>query len=84
VQLRGIVSDLPLESILLETDAPYLTPAGVRDRRNSPVNIPVIANAVANLKGIPLGDVAAATTRNARRIFGLSPATMLKQSVSEP
>ena len=75
IQLREIVRSLPLESMLLETDAPYLTPAGVKDRRNSPVNIPVIAKAVAILKGVPVEEVARTTTKNAVRVFGL-PVTL--------
>jgi TatD DNase family protein len=71
VRLREIVSALPIECLLLETDAPYLAPAGVRDRRNSPVNIPVIAAAVASLRALPIEEVARATTQNARGVFGL-------------
>ena len=83
-QLRAIVRDLPLESILLETDAPYLTPAGVKDRRNSPVNIPLIATAVARLKGVSVEEVAAATSRNAMRVFGLSLETPDEQAEMRP
>jgi TatD DNase family protein len=70
-QLREIVSRLPLDRVLLETDAPYLTPAGVKDRRNSPVNIPIIARALASLREIESGDVAQATSANAAGLFGL-------------
>jgi TatD DNase family protein len=70
-RLREIVQSLPLASLLLETDSPYLTPAGVTDRRNSPVNIPVIAAAVAELKGCSIDEVARETTLTAMRIFNL-------------
>ncbi|MEA2582669.1 MAG: TatD DNase family protein [Thermomicrobiales bacterium] len=71
-RLREIVRNLPMDRLLLETDAPYLTPAGIKDRRNSPVNIPAIAATLASLKSVTLDDVANATTENARRVFGLS------------
>jgi TatD DNase family protein len=69
--LRDIVRDVPLDRIVLETDSPYLTPAGVTDRRNSPANIPRIALALAMLKAIPVSDVAAQTTSTAVSVFGL-------------
>ena len=70
-RLRSIVRILPMDRLLLETDAPYLTPAGVKNRRNSPVNIPRIAAAVAALKDASVAEVAATTTATARRLFGL-------------
>lgn len=70
-RLRDIVRQLPLDRLLLETDAPYLAPAGVKDRRNAPVNIPIVAAAVATLKGLEVSDVAGATTANAVGLFGL-------------
>jgi TatD DNase family protein len=70
-RLREIVQSLPMERLVLETDAPYLTPAGVNDRRNSPVNIPVIAEAVASLKEQSIEEIATATTENAHRLFGV-------------
>lgn len=76
-RLREIVARLPLDRIVLETDSPYLAPASVRDRRNSPVNIPVIARSLAELKSAPIEQVAAATTANAVRFFGL-PAVLLE------
>jgi TatD DNase family protein len=69
--LRDIVRGLPMDRLLLETDSPYLTPAGVTDRRNSPVNIPMIAGAVASLKGMGVEEVAQATTANAVGLFRL-------------
>jgi TatD DNase family protein len=71
-RLRSVVRDLPMDRILLETDAPYLTPVGVRNRRNSPVNVPVIAVALAMFKELPVSRVAEATTDNAVRTFGLA------------
>ncbi len=69
--LRDIIRNVPLDRIVLETDSPYLTPAGVPGRRNSPANIPHIALALATLKAIPVSDVAAQTTSTAVSVFGL-------------
>ncbi|GIW03551.1 MAG: hydrolase TatD [Thermomicrobiales bacterium] len=69
--LRDLVRDLPLDRIVLETDAPYLTPAGIRDRRNSPINIPHIAKALAAIKELPAEEIAARSTRTAVELFGL-------------
>jgi TatD DNase family protein len=70
-RLRQILTEIPLEHILLETDAPYLVPAGLRVRRNEPANIPVIAERFATLRGISVEQVATATTRNAIHLFRL-------------
>jgi TatD DNase family protein len=69
--LRQLLAEIPLEHILLETDAPYLVPAGLRDRRNEPANIPVIAERFAALRGISVEQVASATTKNAKSVFRL-------------
>ncbi len=69
--LRDAVRALPIESFLLETDAPYLPPQARRGQRNDPSSIPVIAGRAAELKGLSLDDVARVTTRNARELFGL-------------
>jgi len=60
---------IPLERILLETDAPYLAPTPLRGSRNESANIPRIAEFLAGIKGISVGEVARATTRNAVRLF---------------
>jgi TatD DNase family protein len=74
--LREAVPHIPAERLLLETDAPYLLPRDLspqpKSRRNEPGNLPHIAHAVARARGEPLSLVAAATTRNARRLFGLN------------
>lgn len=71
VRLRDILKTIPLDRLILETDSPYLTPASIKDRRNTPANIPVIASSLATLKEVPLGVVANVTTINAHRVFGL-------------
>lgn len=62
---------IPLERILLETDAPYLAPTPLRGTRNESANIPLIAARLAELKGISIEEVAAATTANARKLFAI-------------
>jgi TatD DNase family protein len=82
--LRGILADIPLEHILLETDAPYLVPAGMRDRRNEPANIPVIAERFAALRGISVEQVATVTTGNASSVFRLAVAPESPTGVESP
>ena len=62
---------VPLESLLLETDSPYLAPIPQRGQRNEPAFIPHIAAALAQLKGVPVEEVARVTTANAQRLFKL-------------
>ncbi len=65
------VKDIPLEQIVLETDAPYLTPAPHRGKRNEPAFVGLVAEAVARIKRVPLEEVERVTTANAQRLFGL-------------
>ena len=69
--LRAVAGAVPLENMLLETDAPYLAPIPQRGQRNEPAFIPHIAGALAQLKGVPVEEVARVTTANAQRLFGL-------------
>lgn len=62
---------IPLDRLLLETDAPYLTPVPHRGKRNEPTYIPHIAERIAQLKQLPLETVAATTTQQARLLFQL-------------
>ena len=67
--LREVIKFTPLESLLLETDAPYLSPEGFRGKRNEPAQVRLLAELVAGLKGLKLEELAKATTENARRFF---------------
>ncbi len=69
--LAPVVASMELSHILLETDAPYLTPTPHRGKRNESAYIPLIAAVVAELQAVPLEQVAEVTTANAVRIFGL-------------
>ena len=70
-KLPEVVARIPLEKILLETDAPYLTPAPYRGRRNESMYIPVIAAKIARIKACPVEEVATITTANAVSLFKL-------------
>jgi TatD DNase family protein len=67
--LRGIVRDLPLGRLLIETDSPYLAPVPYRGKRNEPAFVRATAAAVAALKGVEMEALAAATTANFFRLF---------------
>lgn len=69
--LPETVSQIPLECILLETDAPYMAPTPLRGTRNESANIPLIAAKVAEAKGIDIETVAAVTTENAKKLFAI-------------
>jgi len=69
--LREAVKGMPLDRILVETDCPYLTPVPHRGKRNEPVYVEYVVEALARIKEIPREQVAAATTANAYRLFGL-------------
>jgi len=62
---------MPLEHLLLETDAPDQPDADNRGQRNEPARLRLVCDTIAGLRGIPPDEVAAATTDNARRLFGL-------------
>lgn len=70
-RLPGLVRALPLERLLIETDCPYLTPHPHRGKRNEPAYVRLVAEAIAQIKEIPLEQVARITTANARALFGL-------------
>lgn len=70
--LAEVVKEISLEHIVLETDAPYLTPTPFRGKRNEPSFIPIIAQKIAEIKNCPLEEVAEYTTNNAKRIFNLN------------
>ena len=68
-ELRAIVRDVPLDRLLVETDAPYLAPVPHRGKRNEPAFVAATAAAVAALKGLPLQDLAEVTSANFFRLF---------------
>lgn len=70
-KLKEIVTEIPLEHILLETDSPYLAPEPFRGKRNDSSYLTYVAEEIANLKGITCAEVIAQTEKNARELFGL-------------
>jgi TatD DNase family protein len=58
-----------LERMLVETDSPYLTPVPHRGKRNEPAYVRFIAETIAEIKGVPLEEVAQRTTRNVQDLF---------------
>jgi TatD DNase family protein len=70
--LRDAVRHIPLDRLLVETDAPFLAPVPHRGRRNEPAHVRVVAEAVATTRNEPFAVIADATTANARRLFRLT------------
>jgi TatD DNase family protein len=73
--LRDLLATLSPQRVLLETDAPYLVPAGVRGRRNEPANVPTIGRRLGAVWGYEPDAFAALTTANAGRALGLTGGT---------
>jgi len=69
-RLRGLVREIPLERLLVETDAPYLAPHPYRGKRNEPARVALVAAAVAEVQGVTEAAVIHQTMANARRLFG--------------
>ena len=65
------IKDIPMEYLFLETDAPYLPPVPYRGKRNEPAFMIEVAKKLAEIKDLPLHEIAAITTANAERLFGL-------------
>lgn len=68
-RIRALARSLPIESIVLETDAPDIPPAWLNGGRNTPAELPRIAETLANLRGMPLASLLAITSDNARRVL---------------
>jgi TatD DNase family protein len=69
--LREVVRQVPIEHLLVETDAPYLAPQPVRGKRNEPAFVRHTAEAIAKIKGLSYGDVTRITGFNAMQLFGI-------------
>ncbi|CAN7398960.1 TatD family hydrolase [Bosea sp. LjRoot237] len=67
--LRAIARDIPLEHLLVETDAPYLAPTPYRGKRNEPSYVVETAKVLADVKGVSFDEIARITTENARRCY---------------
>jgi TatD DNase family protein len=72
-ELRSIASEVPMDRLLVETDAPYLAPPPHRGQRNEPSYVVKTAKVLAEVKGVSLDAIAAATTDNFYRLFSKVP-----------
>ena len=70
-KLKETVEAIPLEKIVLETDCPYLSPEPNRGKRNSSLNLPYIAQEIANIKNLTYEEVVDVTLNNAKRLYKL-------------
>lgn len=71
--IRAVMARVPLDRLLVETDAPYLTPVPLRGRRNEPAYVQYVVQFLAEWRGLDPKELAATTTANACRFFGLPP-----------
>jgi len=69
--LPAVVARIPMEHILLETDAPYLAPVPYRGKRNESAYLPLVAARLAEIKGLSLNEIETITTDNAKRLFAI-------------
>ncbi|NYF19717.1 TatD DNase family protein [Xanthomonas sp. JAI131] len=70
-RLRRLAAELPLQQLLLETDAPDQPDASIRGERNEPARLRTVLDTIAALRGQPAAEIAEQTTRNAQQLFGL-------------
>ena len=69
--IKDVIVKLPLDRLLLETDSPFLAPTPKRGETNEPANIPLIANFLANIKGISIEEVSKQTENNINKLFNI-------------
>ena len=69
-EIRDVAKKVPLEQILVETDSPYLAPVPHRGKTNEPAYVSLVAQKLAEIKGITLEELTAVTTANVQRLFG--------------
>lgn len=71
-QPKEVLEKTPMDRLLIETDAPYLTPHPYRGKRNETAYVRLVAETAAQLKGVSLEEIAEQTTKNAKKLFGIS------------
>ncbi len=68
---KEVAAEIPLDKLLIETDCPYLAPHPYRGKRNEPGYVKLVAEQIAEIKGLTFEEVAEATTRNAKKLFAI-------------
>ncbi|WP_074954853.1 TatD family hydrolase [Alicyclobacillus macrosporangiidus] len=71
--VRQAAAGVPLDALVVETDSPYLSPHPFRGKRNEPERVRLVAEKLAEIRGLPLEELAAITTQNALRLFRRVP-----------
>ena len=71
VKVKEVAKEVPLDKLLLETDAPYLTPVPFRGKENHPSYVKYTAQEIANLRGMSFEEIDKITTLNAEKIFAI-------------
>jgi TatD DNase family protein len=83
-ELRDVAKAVPLDRLMVETDAPFLAPEGHRGKRNEPAWVPVVGETLAALHDCPVAEIAERTTDNARRFYRLSSDSALQSAARDP
>jgi TatD DNase family protein len=68
---KEVALEIPLDKLLIETDCPYLTPHPYRGQRNEPSYVKLVAEQIAEIKGVTFEEIARATSDNAKKLFGI-------------
>lgn len=68
---KAVAAIIPMDKLLIETDAPYLAPHPFRGKTNEPMHVKLIAEQIAKIRNIPYDDLAKITTNNALKLFGI-------------
>ena len=71
VKMKEVAINIPLDRLLLETDAPYLTPVPFRGKENQPAYTKYVAEEIAKLRNITVDEINKATTQNTFEVFGI-------------
>ncbi|MFD0051754.1 TatD family hydrolase [Actinomycetes bacterium NPDC127524] len=69
---KEVAAEVPLDRLLIETDCPYLAPHPYRGKRNEPAYVKLVAEQIAEIKGVAPEEIAAVTTQNAKKLFGIN------------
>ena len=71
VKMKEVAADIPLERLLLETDAPYLTPVPYRGKENQPAYVRFVAEEIAKICNVSFENIVQASSQNAEKVFAI-------------